>query len=276
MGGEHHVDRPEWAPEGVEIDKPSAARVYDYMLGGSHNFAVDRAAAHRIMELMPDAAEQAQANRAFLHRAVRYLVDVGVRQFLDIGSGVPTVGNVHEIAQKSAPDSRVVYVDIDPVAVIQSRHILAGNELATSIEADMRQPSSILGHPQVRELLDFDQPVAVLMLAMLHAIPDEDDPYGVVGVVRDALAPGSYLALTHACPERRPEMWEELRRQWAEQNASYRFTLRSRADLERFFAGTELVEPGLVWLSEWHPEHPDDVDDDPALSGALAGVGRKP
>jgi SAM-dependent methyltransferase len=268
------MERPDWAPEGVDINKPSASRMYDYMLGGSHNFAADRLAVGRALELMPDMAQQTQANRAFLHRAVSYLVDAGIRQYLDIGSGVPTVGNVHEIAQRSAPDARVVYVDIDPVAVIHSRHILSQNPRATAVKADLRQPSAILTHPDVRDVLDFDRPVAVLMLAMLHAIPDEDDPWGAVDRLRDVLVPGSYLALTHVCPESRPQMWEDLRRQWAGQNASYPFTPRPRAQIERFFARTDLVDPGLVWLSQWRPERAEDVGDEPGRSGVLAGMGR--
>jgi len=221
---------------------------------------------------MPDLALQAQANRAFLHRAVRHLVGVGVRQFIDIGSGIPTRGNVHEVAQKAAPDARVVYVDIDPVAVAHSRHILADNDLATAIREDMRRPDAILGHPDVRALLDLDQPVAVLMLAILHAIQDKDDPYGLVARIRDALAPGSYLVVAQASPESRPDVWAQMVAMSAP--TPYPLTPRTRAEVAAFFEGFDLIEPGVVWAPLWHPEHPDDVDD-PGRSSNAAGVGRK-
>jgi hypothetical protein len=267
------MDRPEWAPEGIDMEQFSAARVYDYMLGGSHNFAVDREAARRGLAAMPDLAIQAQANRAFLHRAVRYLVEAGVRQFLDIGSGIPTRGNVHEVAQRAAPESRVLYVDIDPVAVAHSRQILIGNERATAIQADMRTPEAVLAHPDVRKLLNLDQPVAVLMLALLHAIPDEADPYGMVSRLGDALAPGSYLVVAQASHESRPDVWAQMVEM--ARHTPYPLSPRSRPEIERFFTGFTLVEPGVVWAPLWHPEHPDDVDDDPGRSSNLVGVGRK-
>jgi hypothetical protein len=268
------MDRPDWAPEGVDIDRPSAARSYDYLLGGSHNFAVDREVAHQAMVLMPDVAVQAQANRAFLYRAVRHLVHAGIRQFIDIGSGVPTVGNVHEVAQRIDPGVRVVYVDIDPVAVAHSRAILTGNSQATIIQEDLRSPESVLKHPDLVELLDLGQPVGLLMLAILHAIPDRDDPYGVVGRFRDALAPGSYQAISHATGDSLPELWERVVE--LSIRSAYPLTPRSHAAVERFFAGFELVDPGLVWAPLWRPEHPDDVDDHPERSSNYVGVGRKP
>src|SRR5437588_3798566 len=151
--------RPDWAPETIDVEQPSAARIYDYLLGGSHNFAADREFARQAIAIMPDVPVQAHANRAFLRRAVQYLVDSGIRQFLDIGSGIPTLGNVHEVAQRAAPDARVMYVDIDPVAVAHSRVILAGNPRVGVIQADLRRPTEILYHPDVVELLDFAQPV---------------------------------------------------------------------------------------------------------------------
>jgi SAM-dependent methyltransferase len=267
------MERPDWAPEGIDTERFSAARVYDYMLGGSHNFAVDREFARQILEFMPDTALQAQANRAFLHRAVRYLAEAGARQFLDIGSGIPTRGNVHEIAQKIAPEARVVYVDVDPVAVAHSRQILADNDLATAIQQDLRRPDAILDHPEVRALLDPGQPIAVLLMALLHAIPDADEPHRIVARIRDRLAPGSYLAISHGTPESRPE---ELRRlAEASGRGGYSLTPRPRADVLRFFDGFELVEPGLVWAPEWRPEHVNEISDDPSHSNSLAGVGRK-
>jgi SAM-dependent methyltransferase len=261
----------DWSAPGVDVEKPSAARVYDYLLGGNHNFAVDREFAHKVIELMPDGPLQAQANRAFLHRAVRYLVEVGVRQFLDIGSGIPTLGNVHEVAQRAAPDARVVYVDIDPVAVAHSRAILATNDRAIVIQEDLRQPDAIVANPQVRALLDFTQPIGVLMVAILHAIPDADDPYGIVARLRDVLAPGSYLAIAHGTDESRPEEVGAVR--GLSNQLSTPLTTRTHRDVERFFTGFDLVEPGLVWAPAWHPDAP--VEGNPELSGNYVGVGRK-
>jgi hypothetical protein len=268
------MGRPDWAPEGVDTDHPSAARMYDYLLGGNHNFAVDRKAAERILSIVPDAAVHAQANRAFLYRAVRYMLDAGVRQFLDIGSGVPTVGNVHEVAQRVDPEARVVYVDIDPVAVTHSRSILAGNPFATVIQADLRRPEGILRNPSVRDLLDFDQPVGLLLVAVLHAIGDDDDPYALVERLKTELAPGSHLVISHGTTDGVREQVEQVAKQSAENR--YPLSLRDHAGVVRFFDGFELVEPGLVWLSQWRPDHPSDVADQPERAGAYAGVGRKP
>jgi hypothetical protein len=267
------MERASWAPENVDIDRPSQARMYDYLLGGSHNFAVDRETARRSFEVMPDIAVQAQANRAFLHRAVRYLLDAGVRQFLDIGSGIPTLGNVHEVAQRYAPDARVVYVDLDPVAVAHSWQILDGTAGAVAIQEDLRRPDAILANPQARALLDFDQPIGLLLLAILHTIPDEGDPAGIVARLRDGLPSGSYLAVSHATHEHLPEVW--LRLVELSKQTPTRLTPRGRAQVEAFFAGFELVPPGLVWAPQWHPESPEDMGDDPGRSSNYVGVGRK-
>src|SRR5690348_3004214 len=178
---------PDWAPEGVQVDRPSAARIYDYLLGGSHNFAADRAVAEQAIAAIPDLVTQARGNRAFMNRAVRFLLGQGVRQFLDLGSGIPTVGNVHELARRTAPDARVVYVDLDPVAVAHSRHVLSGIDEVVAVQADMRRPAEILADERVRAVLDFDQPIAILAVAVLHAISDDDDPFGAINVVRDAV-----------------------------------------------------------------------------------------
>lgn len=267
------MDRLDWAPEDVEVDRPSAARIYDYLLGGSHNFAVDREAAKQALEFMPDMAIHARANRAFLYRAVRYLLDAGVRQFLDIGSGVPTVGNVHEVAQRIDPDARVVYVDIDPVAVAHSRAILAGNRQATVIQDDLRRPDAILEHPELRAVLDFEQPIALLLVAILHAMSDDADPYGIVARLASRLAPGSHLVISHGTTDGMvdPEGFKALT-----VKVGYPLTLRGHAEVERFFAGFELVEPGVVFVPQWRPEDPDDVGDHPERVSQYAGVGRKP
>lgn len=268
------MDRPDWAPEGVDLERPSAARVYDFLLGGSHNFEVDRAAARQALTVVPDLAVHAQANRAFLYRAVRYLLEAGVRQFLDIGSGVPTVGNVHEVAQRVDPEATVVYVDIDPVAVAHSRAILAGNDRAAVFQQDLRAPAEILEHPELRAKLDLDRPVGLLLVALLHAIPDEDNPHGIVRQLVDALAPGSYLVASHGTADGDPQRYERFRP--LSVRAGYTITARGHADVSRFFTGLELVDPGVTWLAKWRPEHRDDVPDHPEESNWYAGVGRKP
>jgi SAM-dependent methyltransferase len=265
--------RPDWVPETIDVEQPSAARIYDYLLGGSHNFAVDREFARQVMAVLPDGPVQAHANRAFLRRAVQYLAEAGIRQFLDIGSGIPTLGNVHEVARQAVPDARVVYVDVDPVAAAHGRAILAGDDRATVIQEDLRHPDRILAHPELRTVLDLDRPVAVLLVAILHVIPDADDPHGIVARLRDALAPGSWLAIAHGTDESRPAEVEELRR--LSEKTPTPLVIRSRAEVTRFFGGWELVEPGLVWAPQWHPDSPDDVGTHPEMSGNLVGAGRK-
>jgi hypothetical protein len=267
------MERPSWIPDSTNVDRPSQARAYDYLLGGSHNFAVDREIARQAIALMPDVATQAQANRAFLHRAVRFLTDVGVRQFLDIGSGIPTVGNVHEVAQQAAGDARVVYVDADAVAVAHSRQLLAGNDGAVAIEEDVRQPEAILDHPQLRSTLDLRRPVALLLLAILHAVPDPADPAGLVARLRGGLPAGSYLVISHATHEGLPEVWARMTE--VSKRTGRPLTPRGRHQVERFFDGFQLVEPGIVWAPQWHPESPDDVGDAPERSSNYVGVGRK-
>ncbi len=255
---------------GIDVARPSPARIYDYLLGGSLNFAADRDAARQLIAMVPDVPLVAQANRAFLRRAVRFLVDVGVRQFLDLGSGVPTRGNVHEIAQQMAPGSRVVYVDIDPVAVAHSRQILAGNDRATAIQQDARRPEQILEHPEVRRLLDLSRPTAMLVVSMLHFIPDSDDPAGIMHKLHDALAPGSYLVLSHLTSGNGPG-GATPDGGWSDTFANP----RSLAEVARFFAGFDLVEPGLVPVEQWRPDAPGTAGDNPALLCMHAGVGRK-
>ncbi|TDB75053.1 SAM-dependent methyltransferase [Micromonospora sp. KC723] len=266
------MQRPDWAPDDIDIERPSVARMYDYYLGGSHNFAADRAAARRMMEAVPDAPLMAQANRAFMRRAVQYLIDQGVRQFLDIGSGIPTLGNVHEIALRAAPDARVVYVDVDPVAVAHSREILAGDERAVVIREDLRRPDRILAHPDVRGLLDFSEPVAVLVVAVLHFVSDADRPADLLRTLREALVPGSYLVLSQASAEGRHEA------QRAEAEKVYGRTdnplwVRGRAELTAFFDGFELVEPGVVWVPQWRPETAESAEN-AEQAVFLGGVGR--
>ena len=249
--------------------RPSSARIYDALLGGNHNFAADREAAKRLLSAIPGAGDMARANRAFLGRAVEFLLDRGVRQFLDIGSGIPTVGNVHEIAQRRAPDARVVYVDIDPVAVAHSNDILKDNPGAVAVQADMRFPEAVLDHPSVRTVLDLDRPIGLLLVAMLHFVPD-DDAYVAVDRLREALPAGSYMVISHGVSDTPADAASE-------QVASlYRRTDvsaahgRTRDEILRFFGNAVLVDPGLVWVHEW----PDGGDGDARGTAVVAGVGQ--
>jgi S-adenosyl methyltransferase len=259
-------------------EKPAtAARIYDYHLGGTHNFPADRAVAQAVAAQYPLVPLIARAGRAFLRRSVRYLADSGVRQFLDIGSGIPTAGNLHEIAQGLAAESRVVYVDIDPVAVSESLEILQGNPYATAIRADLRTPGAILGHPQVRRMIDFDEPVAVLLCAVLHFVPDDAQAKAAVSELMDVVSPGSYLVVSHAGTED-PDHDEgvELIKDVYKRQTATPFTTRSRTEVTRFFEGLELVEPGVVWSPLWRPapDDPRDFQDRPETSAGLCGVAR--
>jgi hypothetical protein len=267
------MDRPSWVSGDVDLEHPSAARVYDYYLGGSHNFAVDRRMARRAIELWPDLPLIMQANRAFLRRSVRYLVRQGITQFLDIGSGIPTEGNVHEVAQAASPEVRVVYVDIDPVAVAHSQTLLSGNQRADVVQADLRDVAAILDDPRAKQLIDPAQPIGVLMVAMLHFVPDEADPANIVAQYRTLMAPGSYLAVSHASYEGRPDLagsHTELYHRTATP-----MTMRSRRQIEALLGGFDLVPPGVVFLPLWRPDSPADVDDHPERFTGYALVGRR-
>ncbi|PZT71133.1 hypothetical protein DN402_02410 [Streptomyces sp. SW4] len=268
------MERPAWAPRSIDMTVPSVARIYDFYLGGSHNFEVDREAARRAMEFMPGLPKIMQANRAFMRRAVRFAVAEGITQFLDIGSGIPTFGNVHEVAQQAAPGARVVYVDRDPVAVAHSQAVLAGNDAADVVAADLLKPQDILTSSAVERLIDLNRPVALLLVAILHFVEDADDPYAAVAELGDALAPGSMLVLTHASYEGIP-LPPERARGTVDVYKDIRSPLimRSREDIARFFEGYEMVEPGLVPMPHWRPEVAPEDEDPYAFSG-FAGVGR--
>ncbi|MFB7265152.1 SAM-dependent methyltransferase [Streptomyces nojiriensis] len=275
------MERPAWAPPGIDISVPSVSRIYDYYLGGSHNFEVDRQTARRAMEFMPGLPKIMQANRAFMRRAVRHAVAEGVTQFLDIGSGIPTFGNVHEVAQAASPQARVVYVDHDPVAVAHSRAVLTGDDNSDIVAADLRKPKEILAAPEVGRLLDLGRPVALLLVAVLHFLEDTDNPYGAVAELRDALAPGSLLILTHASYEGIPLTQETA----AGTVGVYRdmrnpLVMRTREQISGFFDGFEMLEPGLVSMPDWRPDRPDGGEDaetpeDPYAFSGFGGVGRK-
>jgi SAM-dependent methyltransferase len=268
------MESEDWVPPGIDVEQPSPARVYDYYLGGAHNFAADRKVAEQVLAANPDGPRMAWANRAFLRRAVQFLVNSGVRQLLDLGSGIPTVDHVHEIAQRTAPDARVVYVDVDPVAVAHSRQILAGNDRTAVIQEDVRNAEAILDAPEARGLFDFDQPIAVLAIALFHFIPDSGDPAGIISRLTEPLVSGSYLALSHLTadgPLDMATMTEIFRRGGIE------FTMRTRQQVEALFTGVDLVDPGVVWVPEWRPESSSDLHyDQPEISANYGGVGRKP
>jgi len=261
-------------PAGDEhTDHPNVARVYDYLLGGSHNFAADRAAAKEFLARWPDARETMLANRAFLGRAVRFLAaQAGIRQFLDIGSGIPTMGNVHAIAEQAASGTRVVYVDADEVAVLHSRAILAGNDRAAAIQADLRNPHDILGHPHLLDLLDLSKPVALLLVAILHFLPDSEGPAALVAELRDGLAPGSYVVISHGTTDGQPAHVAEAMQHYDQTTAP--FQPRNHAEILRFFDGLELIEPGLVHVPQWRPDHPREAQH-PERIAAYGGAGHK-
>ena len=249
------------------------ARVYDYVLGGKDNYAADRKAAEAMLKIWPELAFSMRANRAFLGRAVRYLAaEAGVRQFLDIGTGIPTGGNTHQVAQAIASESRVVYVDYDPVVLAHARALLTSNQAGATdyIHADLRDPEAILA--QARQLLDFTKPVALTLLAILHAIPDSDDPHAIVARLMERLPSGSYLALSllgreFLAPEKLKEVEDTSSRMIQGQ-----FAWRSRDQVERFFDGMDLVAPGLVRVEDWRPEPGTDETGESPLWGT---VGRK-
>jgi hypothetical protein len=261
-----------WVPPSVDLTRPSVARMYDYFLGGSHNFAVDRETARAVEKIYPGMMGAARANRSFLRRAVRYLSAHGVDQFLDLGSGIPTVGNVHEIAQHTNPDARVVYVDVEPVAVAHSVALLAKDPLAIAVRADLRDPDAVLGNPEVRAHLDFERPVAVLLSAALHFVTDSDHPHAVVARYRDAVPSGSYLAISHGSLEGIPQnsVTSGERVQAVYQRTDAQLVLRSRAGITAFFDGMDVIAPGVVLLTEWRS------DSDDAYINAYVGVARKP
>jgi hypothetical protein len=250
------------------------ARIYDYLLGGKDNYAADRAAAEAWLQVNPGTTFTARANRAFLGRAVRYFAaEAGIRQFLDIGTGIPTAGNTHHVAQAIAPDSRVVYVDYDPIVLAHARALLTSSETGATdyIHADLRDTTAILD--QARELLDFTQPVAITLIAILHAIPDSDGPHAIVARLLDAVPSGSYLAVSHMGSDLiAPETLQEMKDIGARMSQQ-QYTHRSREQVARFFDGTDLVEPGLARVEEWRPE-PGSADE--GKSFIWSAVGRKP
>jgi S-adenosyl methyltransferase len=255
-------------PDGVDPSVPAPARLYDYYLGGRNNFEADRVIAERLRESLPELTDAAWANRGFHQRAAGWLaMKMGLRQFVDIGSGLPTQGNTHEVVHRAVPDARVVYVDHDPMVLAHARQLLSGTASTRFVQADMRDPDSLLGHPDVRALIDFRKPTALLMTAVLHFVPDERDPWGLVRRYVSALAPGSYIALSHATGDKLPAQAVAAMIKTYE-NATERLWLRPRAAVKRFFDGLELVppyegaNPDITFVGQWGAEDPATADSD--------------
>jgi hypothetical protein len=265
----------DWIVASISMDRPNPARIYDYLLGGHHNFAADRAAAEKLIESVPDTREGAVVHRAFVRRAIGLFVADGIDQFLDIGSGLPTVGNVHDVARATIPEARVVYVDIDPVVIAHSSQMLRDVPGATIIQGDIRYPSSILEHQEVVDLLDFGRPLGLTMTAVLHYLTDDELAYGAAATLIGALSPGSYVAISHGLvEERRRDLLDKAVDVY---KSASNLKLRTRDGIARFFDGLEFVEPGLVRAPLWRPEGPDDpMLNIPEVYTGLVGVGRKP
>ena len=260
-----------WAPAEIDRDKPNAARIYDFYLGGAHNFAADRALAEQAIADWPELPAIMRANRAFLRRAVRFMVHCGVRQFLDLGAGLPTAGSVPNTAQEFDPSCRVVCVDIDPVAVVHSRALLEDNPLVSAVQADLRDTDTVLAAAVSDGGLDLTQPIGLLLVAVLHLVPDTDDPAAIVATYRDALAPGSLFAVSHATADAQPR--EAAAHRQLYRRTATPMTMRTRAEVTALFAGLELIPPGVVDMTRWQPDP--DTDQSIRLAG-YAGVGLKP
>ncbi|MFI7549288.1 SAM-dependent methyltransferase [Micromonospora sediminimaris] len=270
----------EVAPSGVDMSVPSIARVYDFMLGGKDNFAVDRAVAEHALRITPDGPQAGQANRAFLRRAVRFLTEQGIGQFLDLGSGLPTQGNVHQVALRHDPQARVVYVDNDPIVLAHGRALLADAGTATVVQADIRSPEAILEHPEVRRFLDFERPVGLLLFAILHHLTDDENPKAVAARLIDALPSGSYVAISHFRDpgDRHPDASRKAREVERIFNESLG-TGRWRTDEEilSFVEGLEVAEPGLVPVAAWRPDPDETAPEQSDTYHTFVGVvARKP
>ena len=262
---------PEWR-KNFRPDIPSVARIYDYLLGGKDNYPADRRAAERLLAAVPDAREFARENRAFLKRAVRYLVrECAVRQIIDIGTGIPAEGNVIDVALDAAPGTRVVCVDFDPVVLAHGRDLLHGVENAVIVDHDLRRPAELLRDPELRSVIDFRAPVAVLLVAVMHFVADEDDPAGIIRRLLEPFPSGSYVALSHATTDSRPE---SVRGERVFDEANVAVRARGHGDILAWLAGLDLIPPGLVWAPLWHPDAPPPAD--PGRSHVYAGIARKP
>jgi hypothetical protein len=247
--------------------------MYDYYLGGKDNYVIDRDAAEKVLQALPEARDIARENRAFLQRVVRYLVgEAGIRQIIDIGTGVPTAGNVHQVAQQIDPAVRVAYVDNDPIVHVHANALLTGQGNTSIVLADLRDPAAILAHPKVRDLIDFDEPTAVLLVAIMHFITDQEQPGQIIAALRDALAPGSYLALSHSTADFHDQsIADAATAVYAKATAP--LMLRSHAQVTAMFEGWNPIEPGVVQVSLWRPDGKPPRPRDLAKVGIYGGVG---
>jgi S-adenosyl methyltransferase len=261
------------APQSFDTQLPNMARMYDYALGGKDNFAADRAAVEELFSLSPENRHVPRANRRFLRRAVQFVVSQGVRQFLDLGTGLPSQGHIHEIVGETDSDAHVVYVDYDPVVASHARALLMGSDHVTVVQADIRDPEGILTDPAVTASIDFSRPVAVLFVSVLHGIPDRDDPAGIVRAFARRTAPDSYMILSHLTSEGHPpELVAQKEKVFARSSAPMSY--RSRAEIMAMFDGFDLVEPGLTAVTRWRGDAID-AHLDAAGEWWLGGVGRK-
>ena len=260
--------------ESFRPDIPSPARMYDYYLGGKDHYPADREAAEQVLSAAPDIRLGARANREFLQRAVRFLAgEAGIRQFLDIGTGLPTAGNVHEVAQSVAPDSRIVYVDNDPVVKVHALDLLHGVDGTTFIKHDLREPDSILDDPELRRVIDTSKPTAVLLLAILHFLSDDERPREIVERLLGPFPSGSYLVLTHGTADSRPQVHAAAK---VYDKATSRGFARSHDQVNLFLTGLEPVDPGLVWVPQWRPGPDTALTSEPERSIFYGAVARKP
>ncbi|WP_433379142.1 SAM-dependent methyltransferase [Actinoplanes sp. CA-142083] len=262
----------------LHTDRPHPARVYDYLLGGKDNFAADREAAQKGLQANPDSRIPPRENRLFLRRAVRFLAEQGIDQFLDIGTGIPSPPNVHHVAQGINPAARIVYVDNDPIVLAHARALLTSDPQGRTdyIDADLRDVDSILGSPVLRDTLDLNRPVGLLLIAILHFIGDDDDPRAIVERLLAALPSGSYLAMSHLTGDFRPEAWGKIAEVYRKQGVTMQ--VRPRPEIERFFDGLELVDPGVRILPSWRPDLGEPTDPQPseAQVSVYGAVARKP
>ena len=265
---------PGFAPSQIDTSRPHPARMYDYYLGGKDNYVVDREAAAAVLRALPEARDIARENRAFLQRVVRYLVgEAGIRQMIDIGTGIPTAGNVHQVAQLIEPGVRVTYVDNDPIVHVHANALLTGEGSTSIVLADLRDPEAILGHPKVRDLIDFDEPAALLLVAILHFITDDEGPGRIIAAFRDALAPGSYLALSHGTADFHDQAIADAGTA-VYSRATAPLVLRDHAQVAALFEGWDLIEPGIVQVPLWRPDGKPPRHRDLPKIGIYGGVGR--
>lgn len=270
------MSQQDWVPAGIDTATPSGARTYDYLLGGAHNFQADRDAAVYAEKIMPGVRDVARLNRAFLGRVVRFMVHEGIRQFIDLGSGIPTVGNVHEIAGGIDPDCRVVYVDRDPIAVAHSRLLLKSTDRAAIVEADFCDPESIFTSPEVRQLLDLSEPVGALMVALLHWIPDEKGLPALLAEHRERLPVGSYLAISHLSSDQQTDRIDGAVEMFNGSKGRDMATTRTYEEIEAMFGDFDLVEPGLTGCALWRPGGPGDISENPEANAQIyGGVAKK-